>query len=107
MMIIHKRVLEVNLTNKTHNITEIPISELNLEARLGGIGLITQLTKEYVTKKLEDEEKEEILVDAYDPSIPLIFATGVFSGSTVATGLRTIVGGIGPLKSNPRCHSSR
>jgi len=76
----------VDLSTLTVRYEEVPCEDL--EDVLGGIARATKL--------LAGTE----VVDAYDPASPLVMNTGLLSGTSVMTGLRTFFHGYSPLKTS-------
>ena len=74
----------IDLSSRDVRLEEVPCR--NLEEVLGGVGRSFQFLAERTVTK------------AYTPENPLIVNTGIFTGSSVMTGLRTYFSAYSPLK---------
>ena len=81
----HGKFLEVNLNNLETQ--EIPLSEDDLKKFIGGSALAAKL----IYNHIEDG------IDPLDPSNPIVFSTGPFTGTSIPMVSRYTVSGISPL----------
>jgi len=81
----HGKFLEVNLNNLETQ--EIPLSEDDLKKFIGGSALAAKLIYDHI----EDD------IDPLDPSNPIVFSTGPFTGTSIPMVSRYTVSGISPM----------
>ncbi|MGV8086671.1 MAG: aldehyde ferredoxin oxidoreductase C-terminal domain-containing protein [Candidatus Woesearchaeota archaeon] len=89
-----KKIDEINNRNNyMYNVIEKNISICSLEEKLGGFGKAIHDINSHL--KMHPDLK-----DAYDPRNMVSIDIGFLTGSKVMTGLRTIISGLSPLKTD-------
>ncbi len=85
--------LNLDLDNKSSNITTQNIDSLSLEEKIGGFGKAVHDIGNYLST-------QSPITDAYDPRNMLCIDLGFLTGTKLMTARRTIFSGLSPLKTS-------